>query len=1325
MFVRSTRLNVVLSLLFILVMGACGNIGGCGACGSVGPLPTGGLPKDQTIEGGAQMRVTPAGFSKLQSVLPALLNEQLADGFCVPRGEVGNCDGGFLGTGACYCTANAGPGCNPGCKVNVALNSLVPTVTNQQTMNLRLSTSVSTSMRINGQVVGIGFSCTLGIASNNLNGDLDIRFGIHPTTGELTINLDRINQFQLGLNFSGCGPLSDIGDFLSTVIDSFIGQFIVQLLTPAINDLIQGILPNPLGIAGMLDVGDLLEGVSPGTDGFMEARIVPGGYVNLVRSGMSLGVITGLNADEDPTTRTPGLTSEPHLCAPPMPAPDFGAPPANLPLTSRSTFALGVASEFNGLPDPAADLTMGISETTLDLAGHHAVTSGMMCLGVGTAFVEQLNLGTIGLLVPSLAELGSLGGNDPLLLVTRPQRPLDFTIGDNTMASPALTIGISHLEVDFYAFLYERYVRAFTMDLSMNVGVNLEFEQPPGGPAKITPSLVGISSQSVSVQVLNSEFVAEEPQRLEAVLPSVFDLITPLLGSLPAIDVPTFAGFSLENLSIQRVTTSQDDFLALNASLGASLAMRQLAGTSPMMAEAVGQLDATLGGRAGAAPRSTARAKLARVTTPAPGQVRAALAGEGPGALPEVVFDVERTDAAGRALEWSYNLNGGMWRPYVAASPLVIRDRAFAWQGKYAVGLKSRVQGDYRTVSEPIVTQVVIDSVGPRVLHEEARWKGDTYEAAIWDIVSGREVTYALGKPGGDGPESAWREGGALAVPRDELLGYAADGEVAIYARDEIGNETITLIAPFHGAPGEAGCSCEAGGGPTPGGVVLVLIVGAVLVGRRRLRPIARLARVAQGVTGRHVAMIATWIGLSAAISLVPGCSCGNAAKACETAADCGGECGDGEVAFCLEGTCECADDIPIGRVGPYSDVAVGADGSTWVSAYAQTYGDLVVARVEPGRVPAEAWEWVDGVPDGPVEIEGSKYRGGIAAKGDDVGMYTSIAVAPDGSPMVTYFEPETASLKFAVKRGEVWEKHVIQQGTKVLSEFSGELAGMYSSLTLRADDGRPGVAYLAHISDAAGVRAEVRFAAAQVAVPTSKDDWQFWVVDSAPLPPNDPANPDVYPLPEGLGLFVDSARLRSNQAPVVVYYDRTNGDLKLAKFDPANGQFGAPILLDGAGNNDAGWHPTVAVGADDRVHVAYIGATGDDLKYITDAAGASPAIIDDGYRLVGTTVDGHPKPEFHFVGEDATLVMANDGTLPMVVYQDATTQELMLATLQQDGTWARLSLAGATDPWPGGYGFFASTAVAGQSIVISNWVIHQAARDNWVEVFLRPTVIQ
>src|SRR5512134_3180579 len=75
-FVHSTRINSVISLLFILAMGACGNFGSCGACGATQPLPGGRLPVDQTVEGGAQIRVTPQGFQKLTAILPGVLNQQ-------------------------------------------------------------------------------------------------------------------------------------------------------------------------------------------------------------------------------------------------------------------------------------------------------------------------------------------------------------------------------------------------------------------------------------------------------------------------------------------------------------------------------------------------------------------------------------------------------------------------------------------------------------------------------------------------------------------------------------------------------------------------------------------------------------------------------------------------------------------------------------------------------------------------------------------------------------------------------------------------------------------------------------------------------------------------------------------------------------------------------------------------------------------------------------------------------------------------------------------------------------------------------------------------
>lgn len=1330
MFARSNRLNSFLSVLFVVGMGACGDLGGCGACGSVSPLPQGGLPTSQTIEGGAQIRVTASGFQKLTDIIPGALSSGLGN-ICIPEGDVSLA--GFPLVEYCY---NSGGGCTDGCKVNASISQSNISVVGSN-LRIAIGVNVDTMVPID---TPISSSCNLRIRTTSpITLNADIGFGIDGATGELRVNVASVNSLNLGgLSFESqggtvCDIADGVGNFVTSILNFFTSN-LAPLFTGIVDDLIQDVIPNPLGIAGLMDIGEVLEGVSPGTEALLEARIVPGGYVRLdgTNRAMSLGVITGMNADEDIATRTgtrpDGVpyASEPSLCVPPISTPNFGAPPHNLPVSSRSTFSLAAAGAFDGSPEPAnTDIAMGISETFLDLAGHHLVTSGAMCMGIGTSTIEQLNVGTIGILVPSLAELTSDTGKDPLLLVTRPQKAIDFTIGDNTAGSPALTIGLHNLEVDFYAFLYERYVRAFTLELTMNIGLNLEVEQQPGQPAFLKPMLSGISASSVTVKVLNSQFVAETPQHLEMVLPSVFNLVTPLLGNLPAIQVPSFAGFSLNNPRITKVTTSQDDFLALYATIGASTLMRQLGDHDAWTKARVAAMDSQL---ATTATQANGTAKLRSVTTPEPEKVRAALLKRENGAMPEIVFDVDRFDDQGRELEWSYNLDGGLWRPYTTNTlgGFMIRDEAFAWQGKYHVGLRSRVKGDIHTASTEQVFPVIIDSVGPKIGAEKVQWDGDTLQIPLWDIVSEHSVSYAFAKPGSDEPATDWKKGGMAELTRSELDKLVVNDEILVFAKDEVGNSTIALVAPFHGEPASEGCACQTSGGPSSGGVALMVIVGVVLAGRRgRGRRLMMLARTTRA--GRMVTTLAVWLGASTVMSLQPGCSCGDpAAKACELSADCGPDfCMKGQLPFCIDGECVCSDDIPAGRVGPYSDVATGADGSIWVSAYAQTYGDLVVAKVVPGRVPVETWEWVDGVPDGPVIVPDSAIRRGIDASGDDVGMYTSIAVSSSGVPMVTYFDRDNGSLKFASKVGDTWQIHNIETGTGI-DPGSGAQVGMYTSLTLRSDDGRPGVAYLAHVHDANGSRAEVRYAAAQVPNPSSSADWQFWVVDTAPLPEEDPESPNIYPLPEGLGLFVDSARL-PDQAPVVVYYDRGNGDLKVSKFNAQTGMFGTATVLDGT-NVDAGWSPSVAVDAQGVVHVAYVGSTNDDLKYITDAPGAVAQIVDDGYRIVGTSVDGLPKPEFHFVGDDASLVLAN-GNTPMIAYQDATTQELLLAHKGADGMWQRTSIAGATDPWPGAYGFFAASGLRATDIVMSTWVINQPSENpfdnNWVEVFSRPTTIQ
>lgn len=1334
MFHRHRWLDFFLTLIFVGTFGCSGLGGGCGC--DMQPLPGGALPADQTIEGGAQVRVTPSGFDKLTSIIPPVINDAVSDGFCV-----GQINQGIGVADLEICDTNDGM-CTNGCQVDVFVDYINMSVPDDDTFRISTQFDVDTDVHVSAYDPLFGFSlgsCTFDVTLTDGQVTADIGFGIDPADGELTIQLQNIDDLDISnLNLNGCGVLGDIlgavVDFVADVLSSEIAGFLIDLLTPLLDDLIQGFLPDPLGIEGIIDAGALMSGISPGTNALLEVRGVPGGYVQLSGGGLSLGIITGLNADEDISTRTPDLDSEPAFCVPPKPAPDFAAPPASLPTSARSTFILAGAEEFMGAPDPAAELAIGLSETTLDLGGHHAFTSGALCLGIGTSLIEQLNLGTIGILVPSLSELGNDDGKDPLLLVTRPQKAIDFTIGEGTETDPALTIHMEDFEVDFYAFLFERYTRGFSMRLTLDVGVNLEFTTDMNGAPAVLPTLVGLSADNIELTVLNSEFLRESPEELQDVLPAIFDLALPLIADgLGEITLPEFAGFTLSDLSLTKVTTSEDDFLAIYASLGASQQMSALAEIYPSLRPV---LDAQF--VVDEAPvRAGGKARLLDVVTPTPAVVRAGLAKAEGGALPEVTIDVDTIDAQGRQLEWSWNLNGGMWRPFEQADPLVIRDRAFAFQGRYQIGLRSRVVGEYRTTQlEPQYVDAVIDSVGPRILTHRAGVKNGVLEVPALDLVSPPEgVTVAFGRTaaaGGTEQPERWTDFGDGRIDANEATRIAGDGLLLqVWARDELGNESTAVvdlgpIVGFHGSGGEGGCDCSsAGDASSQAGLALLAGLTLLFLGGLR-RPRRVLRRVAGSRTARRALMMLPYAALIAGMSALPACSCGATPGedvACEIDDDCAGLCPDNQIPFCFDNKCVCADDVPYGRIGQYSDLDLSTNGTAWVSAYNSSHGDLMVApHTGDGRIPNESWSFVDGVPDGPVVLPESDIRGGIFDKGPDVGKYTSIAVAPpNDTVMASYFDVDEASLKFASFDGTNWTTHVVDDGRAGGDpELGYEIVGQYSSITTRSDDGRPGIAYFAHVSEGGeNVRTEVRYASAQTATPTGPADWNVWVVDSAAVAPPDGTDP--FPIPPGVGLFITSARL-SDQAPVVVYYDRINGDLKMAKFDSLTGAFLEPQILDGEGSLDVGWYPSVAVDSQDNLHVSYVNATHDDLYYI-NTIDMTPQVVDDGYRIVGTTEDGLPKPEFHFVGDDSSIVLTTAG--PVIVYQDATTHELLIGQKDGESLWQYETVAGDEEPFEGGYGFYAAADYDGQDVVMSTWVVDQPTNTVWVEIFRRTVVIE
>jgi MYXO-CTERM domain-containing protein len=769
----------------LVVGGACSDNSGC----NTQPLPGGALPAAQTVEGGAQVRVTQAGVTKLESYAEGVISSQLANGFCLPEGNQFSVH---------YCYTQQGQ-CNPGCKVDVALNGTQFLSTNTSILTVRVDVDVNATIPTEQSLFQ---PCNIFADGNHIKGDANLELATDPTTGELTVAVKDITNIDLtGLVLTGdgtfCNGASGFADFLK----DYLKQQIADLLKPKLNQLIQDFLPDPLGIEGVVDVGPMLASISPGTKGALETRIVPGGFARVDKdaTGLALGVITGINSDEDPNTRNAGSDSEPAFCVPPLTAPDLALSPFSLGKTTRGTFSIPVAPGF--LTDvPGKDVTFGISRTTLRQIGHHAVTSGIMCLGIGTSVVPQLNVGTFGLLVPSVGELANDDGKDPVLLVVRPQERVDFSIGDNTATSPALTVHLKNVEIDVYPFLFERYVRAFTMSTTLDLGINLEFDHPTGSPWRVTPKLVGLGASAVHVQVLDSDFIKEKPAQLESALPSVFDLLASQL-SIPPIELPSFAGFNISDPSVSKLTGGLDEFLAISAVIDVP------ANAAP--------------------PPAVGVARIHAVVVPPIERVRE-------GVIPTVTLDLDRYDAHGRELEWTWRLGQGLWRPFVTGGTLVINDRALAWQGEYSVGLISRVKGVPGTESAEQTLPVVIDSVAPHVVTKNIAWDGEDFVVPGYDIVGGTAIRMAFGVAGEDAPRTAWQDGGTARLDRATVDALVRGGDLAVFLVDASGNQTVALVQPFHGQAGASGCSCETGS-PT-GGALLLLAIAAVLRPRRRSR---------------------------------------------------------------------------------------------------------------------------------------------------------------------------------------------------------------------------------------------------------------------------------------------------------------------------------------------------------------------------------------------------------------------------------------------------------------------------------------------------------
>ncbi|MDB4965555.1 MAG: hypothetical protein JWN44_1244 [Myxococcales bacterium] len=1356
---KSVAAQALVASTTLLLFGVgCGSSGGGGACSGLKPLPSAngqpnpgplGLPTDQVIEGGIQARITKPGMDKLLGAIANLVGGGLNNLCIAPITNHFGIPCFNIDVGACQKSVCKGAkGCTAGIELTSADGKDKISVTisegNNPVVHVDATFDIHVPLEIDyaGTLVCLGAdsSCTMDIASKHHNDasqqpleiTADIATGIDPATGMLTLKFANAPQVKsLGIDISGCGVLGNIlgsvVSFFNTTIGNLITNFVLNLLTPQLDALLQSFLPKPPGIAGSLDTATMLAKFNPPKDANLEMFVVAGGYVKGKGGGLNLGVMSGVNSDRDQKTRMPGLTSEPSLCIPVRPTPQLGQMPWALPYNpGRKDYQLTAANEFSGLPDPTdatgkvQDVAIGLSRTFLDLIGFHVYNSGTLCLDIGGDAVPQLNAGTLSVIVGSLGNVIE-DRKAPLALVLRPQTPITFTVGAGDMTDPLIHIGLSDMRIDFYAWMEERYVRLLTMGVDINVGLNLTVTKTADMKPAIQPMLVGVDAKNVTIRVSNTDLLQENAADLEKVFPSLINIATGALGGvIKPIALPAVAGFSLDDLKIQRVQTSQDDFVAIYGTIVTGVPAPLVDWSNPESPRVVGAVQAS--------------AAIAELIVPNADQLQANFA-ERLGtvaARPSVRLQLGASDNLGKPVEWAWRIDGGMWRPWTQDANPVIRDDAFLLQGHHNVEVRSRVVNQWVTESEPVAVDVLIDSVSPELHPAKDELDAQIFHFGGFDIVSdAATLQYAWSTVGGK--PSAWSSSDTMTYTEAVAITHDGRDKIVLYSKDEAGNVGSGTFGlgdlGFHGrttAPSPAGCGCAVGGtddGSGARGGLLALSLMALVLLRRRAQKAAPFVIVAA------LAFVAA------------GCGCDNKNQ-CQIDDDCAKMmCDVGEVATCMGNMCGCQPDIAPGDVGRFSSMTViGPD--AYVAAYNNNYGDLMIGHITPPGVVA-GWDFVDGVPDEAPEIANSHNRGGISSKGDDVGRYTSIATSSTNEPIIAYYDKTHGSLKFASFGAIRWHTHVVDIGTGAPAS-GGDDIGKWTSMTV-GPDGNPAIAYSAWVKKGMSGEAEsqLRWAQAKTPNPTSSSDWTVTVVDSRlassnggpppdmagmgpdmAMPPPDMAGttPPVELIPEGIALMAAAAR-KPDGSPGIAYYDRTRGNLRFVEWNASTNAWNKPQVLDGEdamGNDlgDVGLYTSMTYDTTGVAHISYESSTKDSLIYINSKT-KMPEVVDDGYHPKDEqTQDGIDSPVWHLVGDSSSIQQA--GGSIVVAYQDSTVLMLRLAIKGTDGKWTKQYVAGHAMPFRGAYGFYANLKVVNGQGVLSSYAINQQMPipNFYVEVF-------
>jgi MYXO-CTERM domain-containing protein len=938
-------------------------------------------------------------------------------------------------------------------------------------------------------------------------------------------------------------------------------------------------------------------------------------------------------------------------------------------------------------PAPAMHLGFGLAEKHLNHIATGAYNSGLFCIGISSEQVPQLDAGLFGLLLPSLNQLSDqfkAGDSHPAMgLSIRPQKPPVITLGDNKdFKSPLLDIQLKDTDLDFYSWSEDRFVRLFTGRIDIRVPMNMEAGKD-GIALKFADKTKDGQPpiQFTNPRVSNNTILLEKDAAVGKLVESIGGLIpASALGNIKPFKLDSaLASFGVKLTippeGIRKVVNKDGDpFLGIFASLELSGAAMPTSKTSAAVRSV--KVDAK---------------NFALGTT-----------GEAP---PEVVVHADSNlDDGSHKVQYAYRVDRGPQSMFAEGRDFTVRSPFFILQGKHTVFVSSRLSGVADSEGEAVALPVVIDTLAPFVAVQNVVPGLVKIQAS--DLVTDAQDLKVEARIDG-GPWFTVNIGeikdpkNGLHTRLDRVVAVPLEAtSIEVRAGDSSGNTASISSALIRGRsdgslPPKSGCGCSVPGGSGDSGATGagllggLALLGAVLERRRR--------------TSQRVRSLA----------------CASAVLASAGAAGCNCSKGDDQPVEPPDNRAALVSYV----LGSYTSAATATDGKIWVAGYNEGdpsggtsddfHGDLVVGLLDPTTNVIQ-WNAVDGVPNVPPTKNHKGFRGGVTDPGDDVGLYTSMALDGKGNPVVGYFDRTNGSLRISRYDGKAWSSYE-------LDHIDKGWAGKFTSLVNAS--GKLAIAYQTMEAGASGwAKAKVKVAMATGDSPATQGDWTLQDVTVDDKTPciqavcstgqkclaGDKTN-GIDPIctattvgcdatcadvciknPVGgaptcvkgkteLGLYVNALGLFNSLAATptgtlgLVFYDRFHGNLRAAS--NAGGKWTVTPTtapLDGwvgdaakdKGNGDRGIGATLAIDSSGNWHVAYVDGIKEMLLYKFIAGGdlskpIAPVTVDD-----GNSPDGAPANAFkdgnHLIGENAHLVV--DGATIRIVYQDSTAGTLRWA---------------------------------------------------------------